>query len=87
MAKRDREKLNQCGLSNCSYFKMLCKVYHGNECKRLGGDKIPRMRLIDRNKQEDKHHLKRILLVTTFKPYFMSPTAGDGDQLELEPSV
>lgn len=80
MAKLDCEKLNQCGLSNCPYFEMHCKVYHGNECKQLGGNKIPRMRLIDRSKQEDKHQLKRVLLVTKFKPYFIIPNTRDGDQ-------
>jgi len=44
MTKRDRQKRDECWRSDCKYFEWHCELFHGRECKMLGGTKIPRMR-------------------------------------------
>ncbi|WP_040411337.1 hypothetical protein [Desulfosporosinus sp. OT] len=78
-ANLDREKRNQCWSSGCECFEMRCKAYHGKECKRLGGDRIPRMRLIKPEMWVDKRPSKITPPSTRFKPYFMSPNTMDRD--------
>ena len=81
-AKQDREKRLQCWRSDCEYFEARCLVYHGNACKRIDGNKIPRMRLIELEERNKRQRKNVIVQVTAFKPYFMSPNTRDGDQFE-----
>lgn len=76
MNKRDREKLNQCSHSKCPDFELRCIAPLGNECKRLGGNQIPRMRLVHPKDEVDKLR-HRSDQVSTFKPYFMDPGGSD----------
>lgn len=88
-AKQDREKRNQCWWSGCACFQVRCKVYHGNYCKRLGGDKIPSMRLINPEKWTDKRPRRIKPPATKFKPYFLSygPNILDEDGGQLGSST
>ena len=78
MNRKDREKLNQCLVSSCQYFETHCIIHHGNQCKRLGGDKIPRMRQYGLDKPKDQV-IRKGLPVSSFKPYFMSPTGSESE--------
>lgn len=72
----------ECRQSRCRYYQFDCEIYHGNECKQLDGDKIPRMRLIDRSKI-DVQSLRKVVPATGFKPYFMArPVDGKGERYE-----
>jgi hypothetical protein len=81
-AKQDREKRLQCWRSACEYFEMRCIVYHGNECQRIEGNKIPRMRRITPEERDRRQRKSVIVPAITFKPYFINPSIGDGDQFE-----
>jgi hypothetical protein len=80
--KLDREKRLQCWRSDCEYFETRCRSYHGNECQRIDGNKIPRMRLITPEERDKLQRKNVIVPAITFKPYFMNPSIGDGDQFE-----
>lgn len=75
MTRKDREKLNQCNQSGCQYFEH-CLIYHGNQCKRLDGDKIPRMRHPGEVRASSVQQLS-----SSFKPYFMASSEGESEAI------
>lgn len=87
MTRKDREKLNQCWQSGCQYFETHCLIHHGNQCKRLDGYKIPRMRHFGLDKPEGQT-IRNRLPVTTFKPYFVESngTEAETDDYTSRPS-
>lgn len=84
MTRKDREKFNQCLFSGCKYLKLDCLKYHGDECKRIDGNKIPQMRLIEPEQRRQLQPRPNVP-VSTFKPYFMgtSNLGQEDEPLEL----
>lgn len=78
MTRKDREKLNQCFESRCRYYDIDCLIHHGAQCKRLGGDKIPRMRHHGLDKPRGRA-IRNSAPVSSFKPYFMSPCGSESE--------
>ena len=62
---REKQHKLECFQADCKYAELQCLSFHGNECKRLGGHRIPLMRNIDLKPRYDASS-------PTFKPYFMN---------------
>lgn len=64
----EKRRRQQCFQSGCKYAENRCIVFHGKDCMKLGGKKIP----VQRIPTEETLPNKR----PGFKPYFLSPLEG-----------
>ncbi|GAB6170595.1 hypothetical protein JCM15765_08700 [Paradesulfitobacterium aromaticivorans] len=68
MTKSERQKRQQCRDSGCRYYAQACEVFHGAECKQLGGNKIPRMRYYEKGRPD---FVPERPLGSLMKPHFL----------------
>lgn len=69
MTKAENARKNECIRSQCTSLNR-CLIFHGYECQRLGGKKIPKVDVSSSNYFNKS--LKPSEEVTTkFKPYFI----------------
>ena len=71
MANLQKQKRLECEQCDCQYLYR-CEVYHGNECRFNGGERIPRF-------GETRHLAPR--QEVRFRPYFVSVFVGEDDDI------
>jgi len=73
---RNKLKKSQCFQFCCAYAELKCLSYHGQNCARLGGNKIPVFQARDREYPECDP--------LGFKPYFVDGRNLSDDREEYE---
>lgn len=58
MTKDEERKRRECWKSDCKYFELYCLIYHGEECIRLSGRKIPVMRTLYHEPRQPRESVK-----------------------------
>lgn len=69
MPNLERQRKRECSQSGCRYTSR-CKIYLGNDCKELFGNKIPRMKLFNNTRSVAEQQYSH-----GFKPYFAQPVS------------
>ncbi len=54
MQNLQKRRKIECFRSDCKYFELYCLVFHGEECIRLSGRKIPVMRTLYREVKQPR---------------------------------
>ncbi len=60
----DEKRKRECFAVDCKYAELACIVYHGNECIRLDGKRIP----VQRSSMDYREPKQK---PSNFKPWFM----------------